>query len=157
MGYLDDNAFSNIKDRQVKEFLETKLKWKCELIEDAEMQKAGIDMMVCIGTTTFNVDNKHIRGTYSCFFLETESCPSKGTPGWMMKKNSKTDFVFYIYWDGQKGTLYAFKLRDIREWFLQNRHKCWRHQNRTSNASVGYNAPIREVEKDITVLRLEVA
>jgi hypothetical protein len=157
MSYSDDHTFSTSKDKKVKEFLETKLHWKCELIKDAEMQKEGIDMVVNIGDTHFNVDNKHIRGTYTNFYLETESCPRLGSPGWLTKEDSKTDYVFYIYWEGEKGTLYAFKLNEIREWFNKNQNKCWKHQNKTSNATIGWNAPITEVEKDIKVLKLEVA
>lgn len=156
MGYLDDNAFSTIKDIQVKEYLETKLHWKCELIDDPVQQKAGVDMVVHAGSSVFNVDNKHIRGTYTNFYLETESCPASHTPGWVLKEDSKTDFVFYIYWDGDHGTLWAFKLKDIREWFKTNRHKCWRHQNDTLNATVGYNARIVDVHKDIFCRKIEI-
>jgi hypothetical protein len=156
--YSQDSTFADKRDIILKRYLETFLHWQVELVADKERQKAGIDMVVYIQGRPVNVDAKHIRGIYSAFYFEYESCPAYHTESWLTNKDSKTDLIFYIFWTGETtAILYIFKHSDALSWFREHMQMLRKHINPTSNGTTGYLAPIEHFMKDCYCRKLQVA
>jgi hypothetical protein len=172
--FKKDDQFSKHKDYLLAPFWGSKAyEGRFIIVGSKKLQKVQGADVILEGKNGKDViiDTKHVRGKHKSFYLEEESCPAYGTPGWILKEDGWPDYIVYCFWSSCKGcyedcegcrvvkklSAYAIKFEELREWFLKNKDKYFLHQNAgTINKTTGRLVSIKELSKHIYCIKVKV-
>lgn len=168
MSYSTDTQFSKHKDELLKPFWgEIAYERRFVIASSRFLQEThGIDIIMQgkHGGNEVKLDTKHIRGSYSNFYLEEKSCPARGTLGWLLKPEEVgwPDVVPYCFWPRCQNchnlcsqcqneifptTIYMLEFKPLRDWFIEHYTEYPLHINTdTINKTTGRIVPIVDVQ-----------
>jgi len=175
-----DECWSKHKDILLKDFWQGRAhEGRYVIIGSRLLQKThGIDIVLQSknDTTDITMDTKHIKGQYSAFWFEDESCPKRNTLGWARKPiNESAEYIPYCFWpEAQKYgckicrndcfqcevlfehcIMYLLHYAELYEWFRANRHRFPLDTNanrKTINKTTGRIVPIHIYREEIGLI-----
>lgn len=167
--FTRDKVFSEHKDEILRPLWE-QLSYTGDVLlmrSDNLQKNTGSDLIIAGDIDLIKIDTKHVRGEYDSLFLEEDSCPHRGTPGWLNKPPPNPDWLSWCFWlhcygcfdDCRKSScseedilpvrVYLLDYPALREWFLNHRYLYPLHHNCTLNRTTGRKVPVSDLSECI--------